>query len=152
VALAGAAAARIGDEPAYAVELLVTREDEETPAGLPALLILLLDLVDELAHEVEHAVARPGLLPEVGGGVTLLRRRHRRIAGAAELALVERQEARPLAREVRRHEDEVRVHREMCEAAAVGEERLARVAVGLVLPDRVLDVLPIQRVLQLRGK
>ena len=40
----------------------------------------------------------------------------------------------------------------MREAAAVGEERLARVAVGLVLPDRILDILAVERVLQLGGE
>ena len=59
----------IDDEPAHAVELLVAGKDEEAPAGLAPVLVLFLDLVDELADEVEHAVARPGLLPEIGGGV-----------------------------------------------------------------------------------
>ena len=54
--------------------------------------------------------------------------------------------------EMRRHVDQIRVDREMREAAAIGKERLARVAVGLVLPDRVLDILAVQRVLQLRGE
>ena len=152
VALPRAARAGVGHEPAHAVELLVAGEDEEAPAGLSALLVLLLDLVDELAHQVEHAVARPGLLPEVRGGVALARGRHGRVAGAAELALVEGQEARPRAGKVRRHVHEVRVHREVREAAAVGEERLARVAVGLVLADRVLDVLRVERVLELGGE
>ena len=40
----------------------------------------------------------------------------------------------------------------MREAAAVGEERFARVAAGLVLADRVLDVLSVERVLHLRGE
>jgi hypothetical protein len=34
-------------------------------------------------------------------------------------------------------------------AAAVGEERLARVAVGLVLADRILDVLAVEWILEL---
>ena len=144
--------ARVGDELAHAVELLVAREDEKAPAGLPALLVLLLDFVDELAHQVEHAVARPGLFPEIGGGVALLRGRYGRVASAAELALVEGQKARPRAREVRRDVHEVRVRREVREAAAVGEQRLARVAVALVLADRVLDVLAGERVLEFGGE
>ena len=51
-----------------------------------------------------------------------------------------------------RDEDKVRVHREMREAAAIGEERLARIPVGLVLVDRVLDVLAVERVLELGGE
>ena len=49
------------------VELLVAREDQEALAGLAALLVFLLHLVDELAHQVEHAVARPGFIPQVTG-------------------------------------------------------------------------------------
>ena len=55
--------ARVRDELAHGVELLVARKDQESLAGLAALVVLLFDLVDELAHEVEHAVARPGLFP-----------------------------------------------------------------------------------------
>jgi hypothetical protein len=68
------------------------------------------------------------------------------------LPLVEGQEARLGPGELRGDVDQVRVHREVREAAAVGEERLARVAVGLVLADRVLDVLAVERVLQLGGE
>jgi hypothetical protein len=38
------------------------------------------------------------------------------------------------------------------EAPAVGEERLARIAVGLVLADGVLDVLAVEQILQLGGE
>ena len=77
--------ARVGDEPADGVELLVARVDQEALARLAALLVLLLHLVDELAHEIEHAVPRPGLLPQIARGVALPRGRHGRIAGPAEL-------------------------------------------------------------------
>ena len=66
VALPRARRARVGDEPAHAVELLVAREDQEALAGLLALVVLLFDLVDELPDEVEHAVARPDLVPQIG--------------------------------------------------------------------------------------
>lgn len=135
---------------AHAVELLVAREDQEAPAGLVALVVLLFNLVDELAHEVEHALAGPGLLPQVARGVASPRGGHRRIARAAVLALVEGQEARLGAVQVRRDVDQVRVHREVRQAAAIREQRLARVAVVLVLADRVLHVLPVERVLELR--
>ena len=48
--------------------------------------------------------------------------------------------------------DQLGVDGEVREAAAVGEEGLARVAVGLVLPDRVLDGLAGERILELRGE
>ena len=121
-------------------------------AGLASGLVLLLDLVDELAHQVEHTVARPGLLPEIGGGVAVLCRGHGRIAGAAEAAPVEGQEASLRPGQVGGDVDQLGVDREVREAPAVGEQRLARVAVGLVLPDRVLDGLAGERVLELGGE
>ena len=48
--------------------------------------------------------------------------------------------------------DLVGVHGEVPEAAAVGQQRLAGVAVGPVLADRVVDGLAAERVLQLRGE
>ena len=48
--------------------------------------------------------------------------------------------------------DQIRVDREVGETTAVGEERLARVAVGLVLPDRILDGLAGERILELGGE
>ena len=149
VALARSPPPRIENEPAHAIELLVAGEDEEAPSGLAPVLVLFLDLVDELAHEVEHAVARPRLLPEIGGGVAGPGRGHGGIAGAAEPAPVEGEETRLAAGEVGRGVDELRVDGEMGETPAVGEERLARVAIRLVLPNRVLDGLPGQRVLEL---
>ena len=105
--------------------------------------------MDELAHEVEHAVARPRLLPEIGGGVAGPGRGDGGIAGPAEPAPVEGEEASLAAGEVGRDVDQLRVYGEMGETPAVGEERLARVAVRLVLPDRVLDGLSGQRILEL---
>ena len=149
VALTRSPPPRIEDEPAHAVELLVAGEDEEAPSGLATVFVLFLDLVDELADEVEQAVARPRLFPEIGGGVAGPGRGHGGIAGAAEPAPVEGEEAGLAAGEVGRDVDQLRVDGEMGKTPAVGEERLARVAVGLVLPDRVLDGLARQRVLEL---
>jgi hypothetical protein len=63
VSLPRAARARVGHELASAVELLVAREDQEALPGLAAPRVFLLHFVDELPHEVEDAVAQPGLLP-----------------------------------------------------------------------------------------
>ena len=93
IALSHAAAARIGDQPAYTVELLISRKDEVPPPGLAARLAFLLHLMDELAHEVEDAVTRPGFLPEVVGGVAGVGRWDGWVASAAELASVEGQKA-----------------------------------------------------------
>ncbi len=73
VELAGATLSGVGHELPHRVELLVARKDQEAPAGLLPVLVLVLHLLDELADEVEDAVPGPQALPEVGGGVALLR-------------------------------------------------------------------------------
>ena len=133
IALSNPAAARVGDQPAHAVELLVTREDQIPPPRLAARLVFFLHLMDELAHEVEDAVTRPGFLPQIVGGVARVGRWDGWVAGAAELASVEGQKAGLRPGEVGGDVDQIRVDRE------VGEQR---VALGPVLPDRILDGLP----------
>src|SRR5690606_31780282 len=71
--------------------------------------------------------------------------------GAVVPALVEGQEPRALALQVRAEAHLVVVHGEVHHAAAELEELLARVAVSLVLLDRVLHRLLGQAVLQLEG-
>ena len=149
VALAGAVVARVAHEPAHAVELLVAGEDQEAPAGLAPAIVLYLHLVDELTNEVEDAVPGPDPLPQVVGGEARPGGRDRRVPGAAEASLIERQEAGLRPGERRRHEHLLRVHGEVGEAARVPEERLARVAVVAVLPDSILDVLAVERALEL---
>ena len=63
-----------------------------------------------------------------------------------ELPLVEREEARLRASEVRGDVDQIRVHREVRETTAVREERLPRIAVRLVLADGVFNVLSVEQV------
>ena len=105
--------------------------------------------MDELTHEVEDAVASPDLLPQVVGREARPGRRDRGVSRPAEAPLVERQEPSLRPGESGRHEHLLGVHREVGEAAPVGEERLARVAVGTVLPNGVLDVLAVEGVLEL---
>ena len=69
ITLAGAVVACVAYEPADAVELLVAREDEEVLAGSAPAVVLPLNLVDELADQVEDAVSRPDSLPEVVGRI-----------------------------------------------------------------------------------
>ena len=104
--------------------------------------------MDELADEVEDAVPRPDPLPEVVRRVAGAGRRDGRVSRAAEAPPVERQEPGLRAEELGGHEHLVRIHGEVGEAPRVGEERLARVPVGPVLVDRVLDVLAGERVLE----
>ena len=148
VALAGAVVARVAHEPAHAVELLVAREDQEVLAGLAPALVLRLHLVDELADQVEDAVPGPDLFPQVVGREARPGGRDGWIPRAAEAPPVEGQEAGPGPGEPSGHEHQLRVYGEVGEAAPVGEERLARVAVGPVLPDRVLDILAVERALE----
>ena len=92
---------------------------------------------------------REDLLPEVVG---LQPVRVRRVARAVVPALVERQEPRRLALQVRcRSAPRCVVHREVDDAAAELEQQLARVAVALVLLDGVVDRLLGEAVLQLEG-
>ena len=67
VAPAGAVVSCVAHKAAHAVELLVAGKDQVAPAGLAPALVLALNLVDELADEVEHAVPGPDLLPQVIG-------------------------------------------------------------------------------------
>ena len=76
---------RIGYQYSHTVELLAAGEDKEALAGFPSLLILFLMFVDELAHQIQHAVGRPGLLPQIGCGVAAPGQWDGRVAGAAEL-------------------------------------------------------------------
>ena len=113
------------------------------------MIVLRLDLVDELADQVEDAVPGPDPLPQVIGREAWAGRRYRRISRTAEAPLVEGQKPSRESGEQGRHEDQFRVHGEVGEAAPVGKERLPRIAVVLILPDRILDVLPVERVLEL---
>ena len=149
VALAGAVVARVAHEPAHAVELLVAREYQVTRAGLAPAVVLGLDLVDELADEVEDAVAGPDLLPQVVGRETGPGGRDRRVARAAVAPSVEGQESGLRPREAGGHEHLLGVDREVGEAAGVAEERLAGVAVLAVLADGVADILAVEGVLEL---
>src|SRR5690606_10415371 len=87
-------------------------------------------------QNVGEVPLRQVCLPEVVGlqpvGV-------RRVARAIVPALVERQEPGRLALQVRAHPHLVVVHGEMDDAAAELEQQLLRIAVALVLLDRVLD-------------
>ena len=124
-----------------ACKLVVAREDHRLRLHLAALVVaLLLDLqVDEAREDVEQAVALQHLLPQVGGAIGAPGRVGR-IAGAAVAALVEGQEVRRRARQPRGHQHRLGIHREVHQRAALElEDRLARVAVLLVLPARVLD-------------
>ena len=149
VELAGAVVARMAHKAAHAVELLVAREDQVAPAGLAPALVLRLDLVDELADEVEHAVPGPDLLPQVIGGKARTGRRDRWIPRTPEAPAVEGQEARPGPCQPGGHEHQPRVHGEVGQAAPVSEERLPGITVIPVLPDGVLNVLAVERILEL---
>ncbi len=149
VALAGAVVSSVAHEPAHAVELLVARKDQEALSRLPSAIFLRFHLMYELADQVEDAVTGPDPLPEVVGREARTGGRDGWIPRAAEAPLVEWQEPGRGSGEPGGHERQLRVHGEMGEAASVGEERLARVSVVPVLPDRVLDILPVERALEL---
>jgi hypothetical protein len=76
--------------PAHGVELMIAWEDELAHAGFAAAFIFCFDFVDEVLEQVQHTISRPDAAPQVVGGIAALGGRFRRIAGATELALVER--------------------------------------------------------------
>ena len=144
-------AARGVHQHAHRLKLVVARKDHRLRLDLAALVVaLLVDLqVDEAREEVEQAVPLQHLFPEVRRAIGPPGRIGR-VAGAAVAALVEGQEVRRRARQPRGHEHRLGVHREVDQRAALElEDRLARVAVLLVLPARVLNRLARERVLQL---
>ena len=147
VAPARAVLPRVGQQLAHHVELVVARQDLHRLL-LAGLRVLGLDDLGVVLEDVGQAVAGEDALPEVVGLEPV---RVRRIAGAVVPALVERQEPRRLALQVRAEPHLVVVDGEVHDAAAELEELLARVAVALVLLDGVLDRLLGQAVLQLEG-
>src|SRR6266481_4329573 len=98
----------------------------------------------EAADQIERTVRLPNLLPKISGGRTFP---HRRIARAAIVTFVKRQELRCRAVEPRRHVNEIGIDREMRHTTAETEEPLLRRALCFVLPDGIEHVLPIKRVL-----
>ena len=143
--LPGAVPARIGQEPPHYVELVVARPDLLLPL-LARLLILGLNDLCIVLQDVGQSVAGEEAHPEVVGLEAV---RIRRVAGAVVPALVEGQEPRALALEVRAKPHLVVIHGEVRHRAAELEQLLAGVAVALVLLHGVLDRLLGETVLQL---
>ena len=141
-------------EHPHRLELMVAGEDHGLrPDSVAPFVALLVDLqVHEAGEDVEQAVALQHLFPQIGRA-TGPSRRIGRVAGRAVGSLVEGQELRRLAGEPRGHEHGVGVRGEVGQRAALElEDRLARVAVALVLAARVLDGLAGERVLQLQRR
>ena len=120
----------VGHHAPDGIELLVTREDQTF--RLLARVVLVLHFVDELPDQIEDAVPGPDFFPQVVRGVPALGRGDGRIAGAAELAAVEGQEAGLGSFESRGDVHQIGVHREVREATPMREERFARIA---IMPD-----------------
>jgi hypothetical protein len=141
------------DQGAHRLKLVVAREDQRLLLHLAALIVaLLLDLqVNEARQQIEQAVPLQHLLPEIGGAVGASSGVER-IASAAVASLVEGQEVGGRAREARSHQHGFGIDGEVHQRAALKfEDRLARIAIVLVLPSRVLDRLSCERILELHG-
>src|SRR5438128_10318904 len=109
-----AATERIGHDPSHAVQLMVAGEQELLLSGLVALVVLDLDDMDEMLEQVQHAVPCPHLLPQVGRGKALPRWR---IASAEVVSLIERQETRLAAPQLRGDVLQGRINGEVPQAA-----------------------------------
>ena len=136
---------RIGQEPPHHVELVIARPDLLLPL-LARLLILGLNDLRVVLQDVGQPVAGDDARPEVFGFEAV---RIRRVPGTIVPALVEWQEPRGFALEVRAEPHLVLIHGEMRHTAAELEELFARVAIALVLFHSVFDRLFGEAVLQL---
>ena len=148
-------ALRVADELAHGDELVIAREDHRLLAHRAHALVgadlPLLDLqVDEAGEDVEQAVAREHLLPEIGGAVVAVRAG--RIAGAVVVALLNGSQCVALPSSLVVMNDEIGIDGEVDERALLeAEQRQARIAVVGVLALGVLDGLAGHRVFQLGG-
>ena len=137
---------------AHRFELVVAGEDHGLRLDLAAPIVaLLVDLqVDEAREEIEQAVTLQHLFPQVRRAVGPALRIGR-VPGCSGATLVEGEKVRRRARQAGRHEHRLGVHGEVHQRTALEfEDRLARVAVLLVLPACVLDPLVRERILQLQ--
>ena len=141
-------------EQPHGRELMVAGEDHGLRLDLVAPVVaLLFDLqVNEAGENVEQTVALQHLFPQIGravaaaGGIGW-------IARCPRESLVEGQELGRPAGQPGGHEHGVGVYGEVSQRAALEfEDRLARVAVPLVLPACVLDGLAGERILQLQRR
>ena len=148
VAYADAVGGDVGQQFAHDVELVVAGPDLAVAFLLAALPALDFDALGVVLDDVGEAVAGERLFPEVVGLEPV---RVGRVAGAVVPAAVEGQEPGGFALQVGAEADLVVVDGEVGEAAALGEEGLARVAVAAVLLDRVLDGLLGEAVFELEG-
>ena len=148
VAAARSVPGGVGEQPAHDVELVVAGPDLRPllPAGL---LVLRPHHLGVVLKDVGQALAGQHLAPQVVG---LDAARVGRVAGAVVPAPVERQEPGRLPLEVRAEAHLALVDGEVRHAAAELEQLLARVAVLLVLLDRIGHRLLGQAVLQLEGE
>src|SRR6266536_4963467 len=143
VALADPKRLAVVEKLADDIKLVIAREDllARLLAGLRVLLHHDLCVVFQ---DVRQAGWRKDALPQVVGLETL---GIRRIAGAVLVALVKRQEPRGLALQLSAEAHYLVIHREVHHAAAELKQQLTRVAVALVLLNRVLSGLLGQAVL-----
>ena len=138
----------VGQQPAHHIELVVAGPDLRPL--LPArLLVLRLHHLGVVLQDVGQARAGQHVAPQVVG---LDPARVGWVASAVVPAAVERQEPGRLPLEVGAEAHLALVHGEVGHAAAELKQRLARVAVRLVLPDRVVHRLLGEAVLQLEGE
>ena len=148
VAPARAVGAGVGQQPAHHVELVVARPDL-LPALPAALLVLRLHHLGVVLQDVGEAPPGQHLPPQVVDRQPV---RVRRIARTVVPAPVERQEPRRLAGEPGAELHLPLVHGEVRDAAPELEQLLPRVAILLILQDRVVHRLLGQAVLQLEGE
>ena len=148
IGVAHAVSGCVVQQPPHHLQLVIPGPDLRASLASRLLVLRLHDLRIVL-DDVRQAVPRQDLLPQV---VRLQSVGVRRVPRPVDPALVERQEPRGLAAQLRAELRLVFVHREMRQAAPKFEQLLPRVPVPLVLLHRVVHRLFRQTVLQLEGR
>ena len=128
---------------------MIAGKDQFLFAGLFAVVIFFIVFVNEVLKEVENAIARPDLFPEIGGGEAVP---GVGVARAIFRAAIEGNETRGCAFEFGGEINNIGVHREVGETAAEGEERFARITVLPILADGVLHGLTRERIFEFNGE
>lgn len=146
VAPSGSAHTRIAEKFSYDVELVVTRKDLLQHLA-PCSLILFFDDLGVVLDDVGQSFTGEAIAPQI---VSLDARRVGRIARPIVVSLVEWKEPGILAAQLGAETHFLVVNREMHHAAPELKEKLAGIAVALVLLDSVLYRLLGQEIFQFK--
>ena len=128
---------------------MIAGKDQFTFARLFAVVIFIIIFMDEVLKEIENAITRPDLFPEIGGGEAVP---GVGVARAVFSAAIEGNETRGCAFEFGGEINNIGVNGEVGETAAEGKEWFARITVLPILADGVLHGLTRERIFEFNGE